>query len=61
MTKVISLLVVVVVVDFFGEGEGGGGNDFTVRASILLHLINFIASRHHFFTLLSGWYLTCKT
>ena len=60
MTKVISLLVVVVVVDFFGEGEGGG-NDFTVRASILLHLINVIASRHHFFTLLSGWYLTCKT
>ena len=52
---------------FWRRGAGGGGNDFTVRASILLyltillHLINFIASRHHFFTLLSGWYLTCNT
>ena len=45
----------------FFFGEGAGGDDFTVRASILLPLINFIAFRHHFFTLLSGWYLTCKT
>ena len=46
---------------FWRRVGGGGGNDFTVRASILLHLIHFIASRHHFFTLLSGSYLTCKT
>ena len=39
----------------------GAGDDFTVRASILLHLLHFIASRHHFFMLLSEWYLTCKT